>query len=103
MAKQEKLNESAVMEQLKKVEDPEIRQSIVDLGLIYKIRIDKRMVIVDMTFTTPICPLGPMIIADVETKVKSIPGVNGVTVNIVWEPPWTPERMSDQARMALGL
>ena len=93
----------SVLEQLKQVEDPEIRYNIVDIGLIYDVRIDKGMVVVDMTLTSPTCPVGPYIIAQVEEKVKKLPGVSGVTVNIVWEPLWSPARMSDEAKVALGV
>ncbi len=96
------LTKRVILEQLEKVEDPEIRQNVVDLGLVYGVRIDKGMVVVDMTFTSPACPLAPMMISEVEAKVKALPGVKGVVVNIVWDPPWTPERMSDEARAALG-
>lgn len=93
----------SVMEQLKQVEDPEIRCNIVDLGLVYDVRIDGGMVVVDMTLTSPSCPMGPYIIAEAENAVKKLPGVTGVTINIVWEPLWSPDRMSDEAKVALGI
>ncbi|MBI2145659.1 DUF59 domain-containing protein [Candidatus Woesearchaeota archaeon] len=98
-----KLTEQGVLAQLKKVEDPEIHYNIVDLGLVYGVRIDGGMVVVDMTLTSPTCPVGPFIISEVESTVRKLPGVAGVTVNIVWEPLWSPERMSDEARVALGV
>ncbi|MBI2144573.1 metal-sulfur cluster assembly factor [Candidatus Woesearchaeota archaeon] len=97
------LTKASVLEQLKTVEDPEIKYSIVDLGLVYGVKIDKGMVVVDMTFTSPSCPLGPFIISEVEAAVKKLKGAKGVTVNIVWEPLWSPERMSDEAKVALGI
>ena len=97
------LSKESVLAKLKEVEDPEIRYNIVDIGLIYDVRIDKGMVVVDMTLTSPTCPVGPYIIAQVEEKVKKLPGVSGVTVNIVWEPLWSPARMSDEAKVALGV
>ena len=97
------LTKESVLEQLKKVEDPEIRYNIVDLGLVYDARIDKGMVVVEMTLTSPSCPVGPYIISEVENVIKKLPGVTGVTVEIVWEPLWSPARMSDEAKVALGV
>ena len=93
----------AVIEKLKQVEDPEIRYNIVDLGLVYDVKIDKGMVVVDMTLTSPSCPVGPYIISEVENTVKKMADVTGVTVEIVWEPLWSPDRMSDEAKVALGV
>ena len=97
------LTKESILEQLKQVEDPEIRYNIVDLGLIYDVRIDKGMVVVDMTFTSPACPVGPYLISEVEGKVKKLDGVTGVVVNIVWDPLWSPEKMSEEAKVALGV
>ena len=97
------LTKETVLEQLKKVEDPEIRYNIVDLGLVYDAKIDKGMVVVEMTLTSPSCPVGPYIISEVENVIKKLPGVTGVTVEIVWEPLWSPARMSDEAKVALGV
>lgn len=97
------LTKEAIMEQLKQVEDPEIRYNIVDIGLVYEVKIDGGMVIIDMTLTSPTCPVGPYIISEAESAVKKLPGVTGVTINIVWEPLWGPERMSDEAKVALGI
>jgi len=96
------LTKELVLKALKKVNDPELGMSLVDLGLIYGVKIDNGMVVVDLTFTSPVCPLTPVIISDVETKVKAVKGVKGVIVNIVWDPPWTPERMSRESRLKLG-
>ncbi len=97
------LSKEAVFEQLKHVEDPEIRYNIVDIGLVYDARIDNGMVVIDMTLTSPTCPVGPYIISEAENAVKKLPGVTGVAINIVWEPLWSPERMSDEAKVALGV
>lgn len=97
------LTKQSVLNQLKQVEDPEIRCNIVDLGLVYDAKIDNGMVVIDMTLTSPTCPVGPYIISEAENAVKKLPGVTGVTVNIVWEPLWSPERMSDEAKVALGI
>lgn len=97
------LTKEAVLGQLKQVEDPELRYNIVDLGLIYDVRIDKGMVVVDMTFTSPACPVGPYLVSEVEGKVKKLHGVSGVVVNIVWDPLWGPDRMSEEAKVELGV
>lgn len=99
----QQLTKETVLEQLKQVEDPEIHYNIVDIGLIYDVRIDEGMVVVNMTLTSPACPVGPYIIAEVENVVKKMVGVTGVTVNVVWEPPWSPDKMSDEAKVELGV
>src|SRR6266852_6070201 len=89
---------------LKTVYDPEIPADIYELGLIYKVDIaDDRKVVVDMTLTTPNCPSAAELPAMVETAVASVPGVGEVKVNLVWDPPWDPSRMSDEARVALNM
>jgi FeS assembly SUF system protein len=89
---------------LKSVYDPEIPADIYELGLIYRIDIaDDRTVTVDMTLTTPNCPSAQELPGMVENAVASVPGVGPVTVRVVWEPPWDPSRMSDEARVALNM
>ena len=89
---------------LKTVYDPEIPADIYELGLIYKVDIaDDRKVTVDMTLTTPNCPSAAELPAMVENAVASVPGVGEVKVSIVWDPPWDPSRMSDEARVALNM
>jgi FeS assembly SUF system protein len=89
---------------LKTVYDPEIPADIYELGLIYKIDIgDERGVTVDMTLTTPNCPSAAELPSMVENAVASVPGVGEVKVNVVWEPPWDPSRMSDEARLVLNM
>lgn len=89
---------------LKSVYDPEIPADIYELGLIYRIDIDDdRAVMVDMTLTTPNCPSAQELPGMVENAVASVPGVGPVTVRVVWEPPWDPSRMSDEARAALNM
>ena len=89
---------------LKSVYDPEIPADIYELGLIYKVDIaDDRKVTVDMTLTTPNCPSAAELPAMVENAVASVPGVGDVKVNVVWDPPWDPSRMSDEARVALNM
>jgi FeS assembly SUF system protein len=89
---------------LKTVFDPEIPADIYELGLIYKIDVaDDRAVTVDMTLTTPNCPSAQELPAMVENAVASVAGVGPVKVNIVWDPPWDPSRMSDEARATLNM
>ena len=89
---------------LKTVYDPEIPADIYELGLIYKIDIaDDRAVTVDMTLTTPNCPSAQELPTMVENAVASVPGVGPVNVNVVWDPPWEPSRMSDEARVVLNM
>ena len=97
------LTKEVVMEKLREVTDPEMHVSIVELGLVYEVKIDKGMVIVDMTLTSPACPVGPFIVESVEESVKRVEGVEGVVVNVVWEPLWGPDKMSDEAKMELGI
>lgn len=91
------------LKELEKVEDPELRYNIVDLGLVYDVKAEKDGVTVVMTFTTPMCPVGPLIKSNVEIAIAKLAGVKWVEVQIVWDPPWSPDRMSEEARMALGL
>jgi FeS assembly SUF system protein len=89
---------------LKTVYDPEIPADIYELGLIYRIDIsDDRHVTIDMTLTTPNCPAAQELPIMVENAVASVPGVGPTKVNIVWEPPWDPSRMSDEARTVLNM
>ncbi len=89
---------------LKTVYDPEIPSDIYELGLIYKIDIaDDRAVSVEMTLTTPNCPSAQELPSMVENAVASVPGVGAVKVDIVWDPPWDPSRMSDEARASLNM
>ena len=89
---------------LKTVYDPEIPADIYELGLIYKIDIaDDRKVKVDMTLTTPNCPSAAELPAMVENAVASVAGVGEVAVSVVWDPPWDPSRMSDEARISLNM
>ena len=89
---------------LKTVYDPEIPADIYELGLIYKVDIgDDRLVNVEMTLTTPNCPAAAELPTQVENAVASVPGVREAKVNIVWDPPWDPSRMSDEARAVLNM
>ena len=87
---------------LKSVYDPEIPADIYELGLIYRVDVDDdRNLDIDMTLTAPGCPVAGEMPGWVENAVSLVPGVGNVTVNMVFDPPWTPERMSDEARVAL--
>jgi FeS assembly SUF system protein len=89
---------------IKTVFDPEIPADIYELGLIYKVDIDDdRMVSIDMTLTTPNCPSAAELPAQVENAVAGVPGVREAKVQIVWDPPWDPSRMSDEARTTLNM
>ena len=89
---------------LKTVYDPEIPADIYELGLIYKVDLkDDRGVDVQMTLTTPNCPAAGELPQMVENAVASVPGVGVVNVNLVWDPAWTPDRMSDEARLVLNM
>lgn len=92
-------------EALKLVEDPELHMSIVELGLIYDVAIaDDGEVTVDMTLTSPACPVGPLLQGMIYHKVSAVEGVDGVEVNLVWSPPWDPREMaSEEVKMALGI
>jgi FeS assembly SUF system protein len=104
MTQEEKTQiESRIVEVLKTVYDPEIPVDIWNLGMIYRIEVkEDGSVEVDMTFTAPSCPAADFILEDVRTKVESVEGVNGATVNLVFEPAWDQSMMSEEARAELG-
>jgi FeS assembly SUF system protein len=92
-----------IIEALKTVFDPEIPVDIYELGLIYDIVVDaERRVLVKMTLTSPACPSAQQLPSEVRFKVKAVPGVTDAWVEIVWEPPWDKDRMSDAAKLQLG-
>ena len=93
-----------VLAALKTVQDPEIPVDLVELGLIYELIVKKGgIVYVEMTLTTPSCPVAAAMPGEVETAIRGVPGVSNVRVKLVWTPPWTQDRMSDEARLELGL
>ena len=97
-----------IRENLKSVFDPEIPVNVVDLGLIYRIEIENieekgRVVFVDLTLTAPGCGMGPVIAEDVKGKVLELQGVDDAEVEIVWDPPWTQDLISEEGKMELGL
>jgi FeS assembly SUF system protein len=94
----------AVVDALKDIFDPEIPVNIYDLGLIYGVDVaDDGGVVVTMTLTTPHCPVAESMPGEVELRVSSVPGVRDAEVNLVWDPPWDPAKMSDEARLELGM
>ena len=93
----------AVIAALKEIFDPEIPVNIYDLGLIYGVEVDDVHVIVTMTLTTPHCPVAESMPAEVEMRVSAVPGVATAEVNLVWDPPWDPQKMSDEAKLELGM
>jgi len=102
------LNEDIVREELKKVIDPELFVNIVDLGLIYNVDLvpandGKTKCKIDMTMTSPMCPAGPQLIANSKQVVGQLPGMGDVEVKIVLDPPWTPDKMTQDARDQLGI
>ena len=88
---------------LRKVKDPDLSLNIVDLGLVYDVRVADNNVEVDMSLTSPGCPSGPEIMGDAERVLKALPGVGTVTVNLVWAPFWTPDRIEPRVRAYMGL
>lgn len=91
-----------VREVLRGVFDPELHMNIVDLGLVYDVRVIDAAVQVNMTLTSPGCPYGPYLIHQVKDTLKSLKGVTDAQVNVVWDPPWGPDRMSEEVRLELG-
>ena len=103
------LSEDRILEELKKVIDPELFVNIVDLGLIYSVDIkdaeeeSKKDIFIDMTMTSPACPAGPQLISNSKNVVGQLDEVENVEVRIVMDPPWTPDKMTDDARDQLGI
>ena len=102
------ISEEAVFEALKNVIDPELFVNIVDLGLIYEVNLsdgeeEKTNVQIDMTMTSPMCPAGPQLVANSKQVVGKLEGVGEIEVKVVMDPPWTPDKMTDDARDQLGI
>jgi metal-sulfur cluster biosynthetic enzyme len=91
-----------VVEALRAVEDPELGMDIVELGLLYDVEVDGPKVKVIHTLTSMGCPVGPMIQENVDQIVRAMPEVEDVEVELTWDPPWSPEKMSDDAKFILG-
>lgn len=96
--------QTAVVDALKEIYDPEIPVNIYDLGLIYGVEVDDESdATITMTLTTPHCPVAETMPGEVELRASSVPGIRDAEVNLVWDPPWSPEKMSDEARLELGM
>jgi metal-sulfur cluster biosynthetic enzyme len=100
--------EETVREALKQVVDPELFVNVVDLGLVYEVKIDeqpdgKSNVGVNMTMTSPACPAGPQLLGQSKDAIRRLDGVGEVDVRLVMDPPWTPDRMTEEARDQLGI
>jgi len=92
-----------VYEAMRQVEDPELGMDIVELGLLYDVAVEGRRVRVTHSLTSMGCPAGPMIQEDINRVAREVPGVEDVDIELTWDPPWTPERMSDDAKFILGI
>ncbi|MBQ7212716.1 MAG: DUF59 domain-containing protein [Muribaculaceae bacterium] len=105
MSNEQKLTvEERIVETLRTVYDPEIPVNVYDLGLIYRIDLDDNGILdVDMTFTAPNCPIADFIVTDVRTKLEGVEGVAAVNVNVVFEPEWSQDMMTEEAKLELGL
>jgi metal-sulfur cluster biosynthetic enzyme len=92
-----------VYEALRQVEDPELGMDIVELGLLYDVEVYGKAVKVTHSLTSMGCPAGPMIQEDIVRVAREVPGVEDVDIELTWDPPWTPDRMSDDAKFILGI
>lgn len=95
--------QDAILDALRTVQDPELHVNVVDLGLVYSVQTREDQVDVEMTLTSPACPAGPEILRNAVTALEKLEGVAKANVKLVMSPPWTPERMSDEARDQLGI
>ena len=92
-----------IIEVLKKIYDPEIQYDIWSLGLIYDVNLESLKVKILMTFTSPMCPYGPALLDEVRRQVSAIEGVGEIEIDVTFSPVWSPEKMSEEARIALGI
>ncbi len=97
------VDKEQVIEVLKKVQDPEIQFDIWSLGLVYNVDIDENKVKILMTFTSPMCPYGPVLMDDIRRQVSAIDGVGEVVIELTFSPVWNPEKMTEEAKIALGI
>jgi len=104
MTKLPEITQESVREILSEVYDPELHIDIISMGLVYDIKItDDNDIVITMTLTTPACPYGPMLVEDVEESLKKISGVRNVTIDITFEPLWSPDKMDEDIKAALNL
>lgn len=93
-----------IIDKIRTVYDPEIPVNIYELGLIYEVQVDdEHLVNIRMTLTSPNCPEAESLPSEVEDRVRELDGINGVRVEVVWEPPWTPDKMSEEAKLELNM
>ena len=97
------ITENEVIEVLKQCYDPEIPINIVDLGLVYEIKISEHKIYIKMTLTSPFCPMSSFIQSDIKSKLENLEGINEAEIDIVWEPPWSPDKVSEAAKAQLGI
>ena len=94
----------AIIESLRSVFDPEIPVNVYELGLIYDVKVDDDgKACIRMTLTSPMCPVAELLPPEVEARARGVPGVTSVELELVWDPPWSPDRMSEAARLDLGM
>ena len=96
------IDQETLLDALRKVKDPELNVNVIDLGLVYSIQTHDDQVDVEMTLTSPACPVGPEMLRNAATALEAVPGVTKANVRLVMSPPWSPEKMSDAARDELG-
>ncbi len=97
------LDTELIRDALRKVVDPEVGANIVDLGLVYRIELSGRQLLIEMTMTSPACPMGDLIVDDAHAELdRVLPPDVSVNLQVVWEPPWNPSMMSEQCRLRLG-
>jgi metal-sulfur cluster biosynthetic enzyme len=97
------LDTELIRDALRKVVDPEVGANIVDLGLVYRIELNGRRLLIEMTMTSPACPMGDLIVDDAHAELdRVLPADVSVNIQVVWEPPWQPSMMSEQCRLRLG-
>jgi metal-sulfur cluster biosynthetic enzyme len=97
------VSEEVVLESLKEIYDPELNYNIVDLGLVYDVDVKDGDIHVLMTLTTPACPIGPMVVEQIQESLGIMPGVKDVDVEFTFDPPWGPDMMTEDARHDLGI
>ncbi|WP_439532676.1 DUF59 domain-containing protein [Polymorphobacter sp.] len=95
--------EEEIVAALRQIFDPEIPVNIYDLGLIYAVEVADGHAVVTMTLTTPHCPVAETMPGEVETRVLTVPGIQSADINLVWDPPWDPGKMSDEAKLEMGM
>ena len=97
------LDDGAIIDALRQVIDPELMINIVDLGLVYAVNHDEKKIQIDMTLTSPACPAGPQIVQQAKMVLEKLPGIDEAQIKLTMSPPWTPDRMTDEARDQLGI